>query len=123
MRRRPRPRWSLSENRALQAVRGYRVSKDYPGQQGPQEAPDRRALLALLGVMELMVGMVLMAWAVLLVLSALLVAAVSRAHRGLTETKAPPVRRVPPGYQVRPGSRAHRDRSDPRGRPPRQSPT
>jgi hypothetical protein len=65
-------------------------------------------LLALLAGMELTAAMVLMVWAVLLVLSALLVAAVSRAHRGLTETGVPPVRKAPPGYQVRPGSRAHR---------------
>jgi hypothetical protein len=59
--------------------------------------------------------MVLMAWAVLLVLSGLLVAAVTRAHRGLPDRSAPLVRRVPPGYQVRPGSRAHRDRRAPPG--------
>ena len=61
--------------------------------------------------------MVLMAWALLLVLSALLVAAVSRAHRGLTEHQGRrAVRKVPPGYRVQPGSRAHRARSDRRGR-------
>jgi hypothetical protein len=68
------------------------VSQDCKDQQDQQERPDRQVLLALLGVMELMVGMVLMLWAVLLVLSALLVAAVSKAHQGLTERQAPPVR-------------------------------
>ena len=74
-----------------------------------RDQQDNRALLALLGATELMVGMVLMAWAALLVVSALLVAAVSRAHKGLSDPQAPLVRRVPPGYRAQPGSRAHRD--------------
>lgn len=99
------------------------MSQDCRGQRGPRETPVQRVLLAALAVTELMVGMVLMAWAVLLVLSALLVAAVSRAHRGLTETGAPPVRKVPPGYQARPGSRAHRERPGQKDRRHPRSPT
>jgi hypothetical protein len=80
--------------------------KDHPGPQ------DSRVLLVLLGVTELMAAMVLMAWAALLVLSGLLVAAVTRAHKGLPDPQAPLVRRGPPGYQVRRGSRAHHARRD-----------
>jgi hypothetical protein len=75
------------------------------------QTDDRRAGIALLGVLELMAGMLLMAWAALLILSALLVAAVSHAHRGLTESRTPPIRRFPPDYRIQPGSRSHRGRA------------
>jgi hypothetical protein len=89
------------------------VSKDHK---------ENRGLLALLGVTELMAGMVLLAWAGMLVLLALLVSAVQLAHRGLPDPKAPLVRRVPAGHRVRRGSRAHRVPSVPWVRPDRLAP-
>ena len=67
-----------------------------------------RGPIVVLGVAELLIGMVLMLWAAVLILSALLVAAVSHAHRGLTDHQIPPIRRTPPNHRVQPGSRRHR---------------
>ena len=78
--------------RALQAQRVSRVRPD---------VTDRTEAMA---SMVLLVALVLL---VLLALLALLVA-VKMAHRGLSDQWAPPVRKVPPGYRVQPGSRAHR---------------
>jgi hypothetical protein len=73
-----------------------------------KDCKENRALLALLGVTELMVATALLAWAGVLVTLALLVHAVRLAHRGLPEPLAPLVRRVPRGHKVQRGSRAHR---------------
>lgn len=74
---------------------------------------ENRVLPVLLGVTELMVAVVLLAWAAFLVLLALLVSAVTLGHRASPDRRVPLVRRAPPGYQAQRGSRAHRVRSEP----------
>lgn len=86
----------MTSDRKVQLVRrGYKVSEDSRGSMVSKVSRVRR---------EQTVWMVVMALTVLMVYAVL---------RVTQDRSVPWVRRVPPGHQVRRGSRAHRERPDP----------